>query len=166
MVVFLHTRPQVQQDSPALLEAARMRYYGLLLLRVVRLSIPSRAARASGGQGRGYLQRERTEPHLVRCTCRQMYQERAALAKCDMGRRCLKVMARKRTNLAVAVDVPTAAEMLRIADQARAAADAYPGARTQDARSVLRNALQALDSKPHNACGTMCCGVQAPRQHV
>jgi hypothetical protein len=28
-------------------------------------------------------------------------------------------MARKSTNLAVAVDVPTAAEMLRIADQAR-----------------------------------------------
>ncbi len=37
-------------------------------------------------------------------------------------------MARKRTNLAVAVDVPTAAEMLRIADQVRAAADASPGA--------------------------------------
>ena len=38
-----------------------------------------------------------------------------------MGRQCLELMARKSTNLAVAVDVPTAVEMLRIADQARAA---------------------------------------------
>ena len=41
------------------------------------------------------------------------------MAKCAMGRQCLELMARKRTNLAVAVDVPTAAEMLSIADQAR-----------------------------------------------
>ena len=43
-------------------------------------------------------------------------------------------MARKRTNLAVAVDVPTAAEMLRIADQARAAAGTSP---VQDARCLI-----------------------------
>ena len=49
---------------------------------------------------------------------RQSYEARAALAQNPLGRRCLEIMARKRTNLAVAADVPTAAEMLALADQA------------------------------------------------
>ena len=48
---------------------------------------------------------------------RLSYEARAAIAQNPMGRRCLELMAQKQTNLAVAVDVPTAAEMLRVADQ-------------------------------------------------
>lgn len=45
------------------------------------------------------------------------YEERAALAQNAMGRSLLELMARKRTNLSVAVDVDTVEEMLDIADK-------------------------------------------------
>ena len=48
---------------------------------------------------------------------RLTYEARAELAQNAMGRRCFELMARKRTNLSVAVDVATADEMLRIAEQ-------------------------------------------------
>ena len=60
-------------------------------------------------------------------------------------------MARKRTNLAVAVDVPTAAEMLRIADQARAAADTSAGAGLHAAQKCLCRCL-ASSAFPTNPC--------------
>ena len=39
------------------------------------------------------------------------------MAQNAVGKQCLQLMAQKRTNLAVAVDVATADEMLRLADQ-------------------------------------------------
>jgi hypothetical protein len=47
---------------------------------------------------------------------RLTYEARAALATCDMSRRCLELMARKKTNLAVAADVDTTDEVLKLAD--------------------------------------------------
>ena len=47
---------------------------------------------------------------------RLTYESRASLAQNAMAKRCLEVMVQKQTNLAVAVDVPTAEEMLGIAD--------------------------------------------------
>ncbi|EIE21646.1 monophosphate synthase [Coccomyxa subellipsoidea C-169] len=46
------------------------------------------------------------------------FEERATLAQNAAGKRLLELMARKRTNLAVAADVATVEEMLRIADAA------------------------------------------------
>jgi Orotidine 5'-phosphate decarboxylase / HUMPS family len=48
---------------------------------------------------------------------RLTYEARAALAQNAMAKRCLELMAEKETNLAVAVDVATADEMLAIADK-------------------------------------------------
>jgi len=45
------------------------------------------------------------------------FEQRASLAQCDLGRKLFELMADKKTNLAVAADVPTAAEMLKLADQ-------------------------------------------------
>jgi hypothetical protein len=50
--------------------------------------------------------------------CRLPFEERAAVAQNAAGKRLLELMARKRTNLAVAADVATVEEMLRIADAA------------------------------------------------
>lgn len=47
---------------------------------------------------------------------RVSYEERAQHAQCPLGRQLLELMAKKKTNLAVAADVPTAEEMLRLAD--------------------------------------------------
>jgi orotidine 5'-phosphate decarboxylase subfamily 1 len=47
---------------------------------------------------------------------RLTYEARGALAQNSMARRCFDIMVKKRTNLSVAVDVPTADEMLRLAD--------------------------------------------------
>lgn len=47
---------------------------------------------------------------------RLTYEARAKMARCAMARRCLELMARKRTNLSVAADVGTADEMLALAD--------------------------------------------------
>jgi uridine monophosphate synthetase len=44
------------------------------------------------------------------------YEQRAKLAPCAMAKRCLELMARKKTNLSVAADVATADEMLALAD--------------------------------------------------
>lgn len=56
-------------------------------------------------------------PLRVAVLHRLSYEARAALAQNALGKRCLELMARKKTNLAVAADVPTAAEMLEIADK-------------------------------------------------
>jgi len=45
------------------------------------------------------------------------YEARASLAPCALARQCLELMARKRTNLAVAADVATADEMLALAEK-------------------------------------------------
>lgn len=50
--------------------------------------------------------------------CRLPFEERANLCQNAAGRKLLELMARKRTNLAVAADVNTVEEMLRIADAA------------------------------------------------
>lgn len=47
---------------------------------------------------------------------RLTYEERSKMAKCAMARRCLELMARKKTNLSIAADVATADEMLKLAD--------------------------------------------------
>lgn len=47
---------------------------------------------------------------------RLSYEARAGLAKNAVARECLELMARKKTNLAVAADVSTADEMLRLAE--------------------------------------------------
>eukprot|EP00775_Hariotina_reticulata_P005642 gene5642-5881_t len=47
---------------------------------------------------------------------RLTYEERSALAKNSVAKRCLEIMARKQTNLAVAADVATADEMLQLAE--------------------------------------------------
>lgn len=47
---------------------------------------------------------------------RLSYEARAGLAKNAMAKACLEVMARKKTNLAVAADVATADEMLQLAE--------------------------------------------------
>lgn len=47
------------------------------------------------------------------------YEERARLAKCELGQQLFQLMARKQSNLAVAADVPTCAEVLALADKAR-----------------------------------------------
>ena len=52
---------------------------------------------------------------------RLTYEARAEMAQNAVGKQCLKLMAEKQTNLAVAVDVATADEMLRLADQVAAA---------------------------------------------
>lgn len=44
------------------------------------------------------------------------FEERAKLAQNPVARQCFELMARKRTNLAVAADVGTADEMLALAD--------------------------------------------------
>lgn len=60
---------------------------------------------------------------LTKCTrlpgfaCRLTYEERAGLAKNSVAKRCFEIMARKKTNLAVAADVATADEMLALAEQ-------------------------------------------------
>lgn len=48
---------------------------------------------------------------------RLSYEERAGLAKNSVAKQCFELMARKRTNLAVAADVATADEMLALAEQ-------------------------------------------------
>lgn len=48
--------------------------------------------------------------------CRLRYEQRSALAKNSMAKRCFEIMARKQTNLSVAADVATAEEMLTLAD--------------------------------------------------
>lgn len=50
-------------------------------------------------------------------SCRLRYEERAGLAKNSVAKRCFEIMARKKTNLAVAADVSTADEMLSLAEQ-------------------------------------------------
>jgi uridine monophosphate synthetase len=47
---------------------------------------------------------------------RLTYEARAAVAKNSVARACLELMARKKTNLAVAADVSTADEMLQLAE--------------------------------------------------
>lgn len=47
---------------------------------------------------------------------RLAYEARAGLAKNSVARECLELMARKKTNLAVAADVSTADEMLQLAE--------------------------------------------------
>ena len=47
---------------------------------------------------------------------RLTYEARAALAKNSVAKQCLELMARKKTNLAVAADVATAGEMLQLAE--------------------------------------------------
>lgn len=47
---------------------------------------------------------------------RLTYEARAAVAKNSVARECLELMARKKTNLAVAADVSTADEMLQLAE--------------------------------------------------
>jgi len=47
---------------------------------------------------------------------RLRYEERAAMAQCACAKRLLECMARKETNLCVAADVNTAAELLAVAD--------------------------------------------------
>jgi uridine monophosphate synthetase len=51
------------------------------------------------------------------CPRRLSYEERAAVAKNSVAKQCFEIMARKRTNLAVAADVATADEMLALAEQ-------------------------------------------------
>ena len=41
---------------------------------------------------------------------RMTYAERALVAKCDMAKKCLDLMERKKTNLSVAADVDTVSE--------------------------------------------------------
>ena len=48
--------------------------------------------------------------------CRFSFEQRAELAQCPLGKQLFELMAQKRTNLAVAADVPTAREMLQLAD--------------------------------------------------
>jgi uridine monophosphate synthetase len=45
------------------------------------------------------------------------YEDRASLAQNAVTKACLDIMVAKQTNLSVAVDVATAEEMLKIADQ-------------------------------------------------
>ena len=49
--------------------------------------------------------------------CRLSYEERQQHAKNAAGRKLLEIISRKKSNLAVAADVGTIEEMLRIADQ-------------------------------------------------
>jgi hypothetical protein len=53
--------------------------------------------------------------------CRLTYEARIEAAANPMARRCLEIMARKRTNLSVAADVATADEMLELAEKVGAA---------------------------------------------
>ena len=56
---------------------------------------------------------------LLSCSmvwCRFPFEQRATLAKCQLGRQLFDLMVKKQSNLAVAADVPTAEEMLRLAD--------------------------------------------------
>jgi len=48
--------------------------------------------------------------------CRLTYEARSAVAKNSVAKLCFEIMARKRTNLAVAADVATADEMLQLAE--------------------------------------------------
>ena len=50
--------------------------------------------------------------------CRMPFEERAQLAQNACGKRLFELMARKRSNLAVAADVGTVQEVLRIAEAA------------------------------------------------
>lgn len=55
--------------------------------------------------------------HIATLCGRLPYEERAGLAKCELGQQLFRLMARKQTNLAVAADVPTCAQVLALADQ-------------------------------------------------
>jgi uridine monophosphate synthetase len=57
--------------------------------------------------------------HAACCVdaARLSYEERAGLCKNSVAKQCFEIMARKRTNLAVAADVATADEMLALAEQ-------------------------------------------------
>ena len=55
--------------------------------------------------------------------CRFPFEQRAQLAQCPLGKQLFELMAQKRTNLAVAADVPTAQEMLQLADLVRTPQD-------------------------------------------
>ena len=56
---------------------------------------------------------------VLHCVCRFPFEQRATLAKCQLGRQLFELMVKKQSNLAVAADVPTAEEMLRLADAVR-----------------------------------------------
>lgn len=45
------------------------------------------------------------------------YEERAKVAQNALARRCLELMARKKSNLSIAADVDTAEEMLELAEK-------------------------------------------------
>ena len=57
--------------------------------------------------------------HKISCLCRFPFEQRAQLAKNDLGRRLFELMAKKQSNLAVAADVPTAEAMLKLADEVK-----------------------------------------------
>ena len=46
-------------------------------------------------------------------------EQRAQLAQCPLGKQLFELMAQKKTNLAVAADVPTVQEMLQLAEMVR-----------------------------------------------
>jgi uridine monophosphate synthetase len=83
---------------------------------VAGASAPTAAAAAGAAAGAAAAAAAAPAPAPAPAPKRLTYEARAKLARCDMARRCLELMARKKTNLSVAADVATADEMLRLAD--------------------------------------------------
>lgn len=55
--------------------------------------------------------------HYHLCDCRFTFQQRAKIAENAISRRLLELMVRKQSNLAVAADVPSAQQLLQLAEQ-------------------------------------------------